>query len=95
MKSVWTFTSPKKDEKMFGKHPTQKPIALVERCILATTKEDDIVFDPFNGSGTTGVACLRTNRVYIGVELDKKYLDISKERFKSKISQLKLQPTVS
>ena len=88
MKSVWRITSPKKDEKTFGKHPTQKPIALVERCIQASTEECDIVFDPFNGSGTTGIACLHENRYYVGVDLEGKYLTLSKKRFKSTIAQL-------
>ena len=88
MKSVWRFTSTKKDEKTFGKHPTQKPVSLVERCILASTKEEDIVFDPFNGSGTTGVACLNENRYYVGVDLEGKYLTLSKKRFESTIAQL-------
>lgn len=56
MKSVWTLSSPNGDEKDFGKHPTQKPVALLERIILASTNEDDLVLDPFAGSSTTGVA---------------------------------------
>ena len=88
MKSVWRFTAPKKEEKTFGKHPTQKPLALVERCILASTQEGGFVLDPFNGGGTTGVACLRTNRCYIGIELKKDYINISKKRFDAEISHM-------
>ena len=88
MKSVWTLAAPKREEKLFGKHPTQKPVALVERCILAATHEGDLVFDPFNGSGTTGIACLRTKRHYLGAELDCKYAGTSAERFAAEISQL-------
>ena len=51
MKTVWTMTAPGGDEKTFGKHPTQKPIALVERCLLASTNEGDLVLDPFSGGG--------------------------------------------
>ena len=80
MKSVWRFTAPGRDEKVFGKHPTQKPIKLIERCILASTNPGDFVFDPFNGSATTGVAALRNNRKYVGIELESEYLDLSVKR---------------
>ena len=61
-------------------HPTQKPIKLMERCILMTTNEGDTVLDFTMGSGTTGVACKKLNRNFIGIELDKTYFDIAKER---------------
>lgn len=89
MKSVWTLPAPRREEKLFGKHPTQKPVALVERCILASTREGDLVLDPFNGSGTTGVACLRTRRRYIGVEIEEEYLVLSAKRFDAEAVQLK------
>ncbi|MCX8155513.1 MAG: site-specific DNA-methyltransferase, partial [Verrucomicrobiae bacterium] len=59
MKTVWTLPAPAHREKSFGKHPTQKPLALVERCLLASTHPGDLVLDPFLGSGTTAVACIR------------------------------------
>lgn len=77
MKTVWTMTAPSGDEKTFGKHPTQKPVSLIERCLLAATKEGDLVLDPFLGGGTTAVAALRTNRGFIGSELDIKHLTLS------------------
>ena len=80
MKSVWRFLPPSNEEKIFGKHPTQKPVKLIERCILASTKEDDLILDPFNGSGTTGVAAINNNRQYVGIELNKDYLDVSTKR---------------
>lgn len=61
-------------------HPCPIPIQLMERIILLTTQEGDIVFDPFMGSGTTGVAALKNNRRFIGCEFDKKYFDIAKDR---------------
>jgi site-specific DNA-methyltransferase (adenine-specific) len=70
MKSVWRIASPKTEEKKFGKHPTQKPLALVERCILASTREGDLILDPFVGGGTTSVAALRTRRRSLGIDLD-------------------------
>ncbi len=80
MKSVWQFTAPGKAEKGFGRHPTQKPVALLERCLRASTNEGDSVLDPFLGSGTTGVACQRLGRQFTGMELEKQYLEISKKR---------------
>ncbi|SJZ50205.1 DNA-methyltransferase [Mycoplasmopsis verecunda] len=81
MKDVWTIKLPSKSEKTFGKHPTQKPFELLERIILASTKENDIVLDPFNGSGTTGIACIKLNRKYIGIDTDKDYLELSIKRY--------------
>jgi len=66
--SIWTMTAPGGDEKTFGKHPTQKPVSLVERCILASTNPGDLVLDPFLGGGTTAVACARLNRGCLGIE---------------------------
>ena len=88
MKSVWTLGAPKHDEKLFGKHPTQKPVALIERCILASTHEGDFVLDPFSGSGTTGVACLRTKRRYLGIESEEEYAAVSEKRFDAETRQL-------
>jgi DNA methylase len=51
VKTVWTIAAPGGDEKSHGKHPTQKPVALVERCLLASTNEGDLVLDPFIGGG--------------------------------------------
>lgn len=80
MKDVWRFTSPKNDEKTFGKHPTQKPISLLERIVLMTTDEGDTVLDPFNGSGTTGLAAIKHNRKYIGIEKEKEYFELTISR---------------
>ena len=91
MKDVWEFsdvepeifesaTAPK-SEKKFGKHPTQKPIKLLERLIIASTKEGDLVLDPFNGSGTTGIVANSLKRKYIGIELDQDFLDLTKKRY--------------
>ena len=74
MKTVWTMTAPGGAEKTHGKHPTQKPVALVERCLLASTNPSDLVLDPFMGGGTTGVACIRLQRRFVGTEMDAPYL---------------------
>lgn len=60
-----------------GFHPTQKPVLLLQALIELSTKENQIVLDPFMGSGTTGVACKNLNRDFIGIELNKKYYDIA------------------
>jgi site-specific DNA-methyltransferase (adenine-specific) len=73
MKTVWTMPAPGKAEKLFGKHPTQKPVALVERCLLASTHNDALVLDLFMGAGTTAVACLRQRRRFVGIELDESH----------------------
>jgi len=82
MKDVWTMTAPGKKEKLNGKHPTQKPLALLERLIEAATDKNDLVIDPFSGSGTTGVACKKLDRNYIGIEIDKNYNTLAKKRLK-------------
>lgn len=61
-------------------HPTQKPVELMQFYITNSSKENEIVLDPFMGSGSTGVACVNTNRNFIGIELDKNYFEIAKKR---------------
>lgn len=94
MKTVWTIPAPTTEEKKFGKHPTQKPLQLLERIILASTQEKDLVFDPFSGSSTTGLAALKLNRSFIGCELEEEYVSLSIKRIKEylnyKNSNLKL-----
>jgi len=89
MKSVWTLPSPNGNEKVFGKHPTQKPIALLERIILASTNEGDLVMDPFSGSSTTGVAAIRLKRRFVGIELESEYLSLSVKRLEQEINARK------
>ena len=66
-----------------GYHPTQKPVALMEYLIKTYTNEDETVLDFTFGSGTTGVACINTNRKFIGIEMDEKYFQIGKERIEN------------
>ncbi|CDC41104.1 putative DNA (Cytosine-5-)-methyltransferase [Clostridium sp. CAG:352] len=63
-----------------GLHPTQKPVALMEYLIKTYTNKGDLILDNCMGSGTTGVACVSTNRNFIGMELDENYFNIAKER---------------
>ena len=88
MRSVWVISPPKKWEKTFGKHPTQKPIELLKRIVLASTNKGDIVLDPFTGSSTTGLAASYYGRKFIGIDLEKKYLELSIKRFKE-LSKMK------
>lgn len=88
--NVWEISAPGKKEKEFGKHPTQKPEKLLRRIVLASTKEGDIVLDPFNGSGTTGIVANRLKRRYIGIDNEKEYLDLTIKRFNKEKSSIKL-----
>lgn len=69
-----------KDENGKSLHPTQKPLAVLKKIIKIASNENDIVLDCFNGVGSTGEAALSLNRKYIGIEIDKKYIDASKKR---------------
>lgn len=80
MKDVWTGSLTKPSEKKEGKHPTQKPEYLLERIVLASTKEGQVVLDPFCGSGTTGIVAKRYNRKFIGIDNCEAYLQITKRR---------------
>lgn len=80
MKDVWETSLTKPSEKKCGKHPTQKPVELLEKIILASTDENDLILDPFNGSGTTGIVANRLKRKYIGIEKEKEYLDLTIRR---------------
>jgi len=85
MRSVWSISTPKAIEKIYGKHPTQKPFDLLKRIILLTSNEGDLVLDPFTGSSTTGLAAYSYGRKYIGIDTEKEYLDLSIKRFEDLI----------
>lgn len=82
MRSVWRIAPPLAAEKIYGKHPTQKPIALIERCIASSTKSGDFILDPFAGSGSTGVAALNLKRRFCGIELEHDFMDIAMARLR-------------
>jgi site-specific DNA-methyltransferase (adenine-specific) len=82
MLSLWSIKAPGLLEKIYGKHPTQKPLELLNRIVLASTRTGDIVLDPFSGSGTTGIAAYKDGRQYIGIELEEEYLRTSIKRLK-------------
>jgi len=76
--SIWSI---KRDSVVGYKHPTQKPVALSQKAVLNNSKEDDIVFDAFLGSGSTLISCEKTNRKCYGIELDPKYCDVIVKRW--------------
>jgi site-specific DNA-methyltransferase (adenine-specific) len=80
---VWSLPTPGPREKLHGRHPTQKPLALLERVLAASAAEGDLVLDPFCGSGTTGVAALRARCRFLGVERDPAYVDLSARRLRT------------
>ena len=83
MKDVWVGSLTKRSEKKEGKHPTQKPEYLLERIILASTQGNDVILDPFMGSGTTGVVAKRLGRQFIGIEENEEYYEIAKRRIEN------------
>lgn len=80
MTDVWRIPAVSLWEKQQGKHPTQKPLRLLYRIILASTNEGDTVMDPFSGSGTTGIAANLLGRKYIGIEQDEQFCELSIRR---------------
>ncbi|CUU76462.1 DNA methylase [Campylobacter hyointestinalis subsp. hyointestinalis] len=99
MKDVWSFSAIAPWEKSCEKHPTQKPLALLVRLILMATNEDSLVFDPFSGSSTTGIAANLLGRKFVGIEKENEFIKISMNRkkelsekmefFKNKIADLR------
>ena len=80
MTDVWKIPAVSSWEKLQGKHPTQKPLRLLYRIILASTNEGDTILDPFSGSGTTGIAANLLGRKYIGIEQDRNFCDLAQRR---------------
>ena len=90
MKSVWRLTAPAASEKESGSHPTQKPLALLDRIILASTDAGDLVVDPFAGSGTTGISAVKHGRRFVGIDTDSDFLDLAIKRYSRQSAQAKL-----
>jgi len=83
MRSVWNIPLTPQSEKFFGKHPTQKPIELLKRIIVSSTKRNALILDPFNGSGTTGFVATMLKRQYIGIDKDENFLKTTIKRINS------------
>jgi len=103
MRSVWAIKTPEPIEKKFGKHPTQKPLALLDRIILSSSREGNLILDPFCGSATTGVSALNLNRRFVGIDNEKSYLtrfaiprldDVSNSRSKLGVNKNQREETV-
>lgn len=93
LRDVWRFPVVQGAERLQGSdgralHPTQKPEALVTRCVIAATSQGDLVVDPFSGSGTTGVVCLENKRRFVGFELEEKYVKASRSRISSRLKSI-------
>ena len=89
MRSVWVINTPPPREKIYGKHPTQKPLELMDRVVLASTKKGDVVLDPFMGSATTGVSAIHYGRRFIGIEKEREYITVANKRLKDAIAEEK------
>ena len=80
MRDLWSLPAIAKWEKSCGRHPTQKPLPLLARIILASTEENAWILDPFTGSGTTGIAASLLNRRFLGIEREETFLELSRKR---------------
>lgn len=94
MKTVWRLTAPGNKEKTHGRHPTQKPLALLERVLQASCPAGGVVLDPFNGSGTTGVAAVAQGHSYIGIDLETEYLELTRARLLEAAPDLQARPAL-
>ena len=83
MRSVWNIPLTSPEEKQHGRHPTQKPLELMRRIVLASSNKKDLVLDPFVGSGTTGVVARKFDRNFIGIEIEKEFCDLTIKRINS------------
>ena len=92
MQSLWQIMPPGKSEKRHGKHPTQKPEALLKRIVEASTHPGELVLDPFCGSATTGVACARLGRRFVGIEREMEYIELAHLRLRDEVEALRHQP---
>ncbi len=81
--SVWRIPTVPRREKLHGRHPTQKPLRLVRRALLASTREGELVLDPFCGSGTTGVAAKELGRFFVGAELERDHAELAGRRIRA------------
>jgi site-specific DNA-methyltransferase (adenine-specific) len=83
--SIWRIPTVPTSEKLHGYHPTQKPLRLVRRALLASTQEGDLVFDPFCGSGTTAVAAKELGRFFVGAELEGEFCELTGRRIRAAV----------
>lgn len=91
---IWSIATPPSIEKKHGKHPTQKPLILLERIVLASTKPGELVLDPFTGSSTTGVAAIRHGRKFVGIDDNSDYLELSTKRLDGELCDVISNPVL-
>ena len=94
-KKKYYVSATNKEDKKSYKHPTIKPLNIIENLVINSSKENDIILDCFIGSGTTGVAAIRHNRNFIGIEIDENYFNIAKERIEKEINCNKSDKQIS
>lgn len=92
MRDLWSLPAIVKWEKSCGKHPTQKPLPLLARIILASTKENAWILDPFAGSSTTGIAASLLKRRFLGIDRETEFLELSKAR-REELENLQIRQT--
>jgi site-specific DNA-methyltransferase (adenine-specific) len=80
MRNLWEFSVTSQKERRFGKHPSQKPLALVERIVDIATKRGELLLDPFGGAGTLAVAAERLGRRWVVIESVPEYAEIARRR---------------
>jgi site-specific DNA-methyltransferase (adenine-specific) len=83
--SVWRIPPVPKREKRHGSHPTQKPLRLIRRALVASTREGDLVFDPFCGSGTSGEGAKELGRFFVGAELEEEFCELAQRRIRATV----------
>lgn len=89
-KDLWSHSRLHKQDPERENHPTQKPLAIIDRMVKASCPPGGLVLDPFMGSGTTAISCIRNNRSYVGFELNSKYYDMILDRISRQTSQEKI-----
>lgn len=94
MKSVWPLAVPGRDEKKFGRHRTQKPVALLQRILHASSCKGNVVLDPFLGSGTTAIVSFKFQRNFVGIELSELFLMLSTARLSAEIVRVGIRVEV-
>ncbi len=95
LSDIWTDIHRIKHKKDRDEHPCQLPVKLLERIILIASNEGDIVFDGFVGTGSTVIAAKKLNRHYVGIDIDRKYIEITEKKLKAIVSLLRLPETVA
>lgn len=91
-KTYYITPTNQKEKKLYG-HPTIKPQEILKNLIVNSTNENELVLDCFMGSGSTGVACVNTNRRFIGIELDEGYFNIARKRIKEAQNEIRQYPS--